>query len=126
MALSSAPKPCQSGDVAVASDSWLDIPEVCARLNLSPSRVHRLIEDRALLATKREGHLMVPAIFITDDGPLPHLAGTATLLIDGGFSDEGVLDWLLEPLDELGASPAEALAQGRKTQVRRIAQALAI
>jgi len=69
---------------------------------------------------------MVPAIFITDDGPLPHLSGTVTLLIDGGFSDEGALDWLLEPLDELGASPAEALAQGRKTQVRRIAQALAI
>lgn len=113
----------------MASDGdagWLDIPEVCSRLGLSPSRVHRLIEDRALLATKRDGQLVVPAVFVTDAGPLPHLAGTATLLIDGGFSEAGALEWLLEPLDELGSSPAEALAQGRKTQVRRIAQALAI
>ena len=105
---------------------WIDIPQLCERLELSPSRVHRLIENRALLATRIDGRIVVPAVFLTDEGPLPHLAGTATLLIDGGFSEEGALEWLLEPLEELGCSPAEALAQGRKTEVRRIAQALAI
>ncbi len=108
------------------SPEWLDIPEVCERLELTPSRVHRLIEDRSLLATRVDGRVVVPAVLLTEQGPLPHLAGTATLLIDGGFSEASALEWLLSPLDELGTSPAQALAAGRKTEVRRIAQALAI
>jgi hypothetical protein len=105
---------------------WLTFAQVSEQLGLSPSRLRRLVEDRALLARRRDGQWLIPDVFIHEGAPLNHLAGTATLLIDGGFSEEGALDWLLEDNDALGVSPAVALGQGRKTEVRRIAQALAL
>jgi hypothetical protein len=46
--------------------------------------------------------------------------------MDGGFTSEEALDWLIEDNEELGASPVAALRQGRKKEVRRIAQGLAV
>lgn len=109
-----------------AAHEWLTLPQVSEQLGISPSRVRRLIEDRALLARQQNGQWLIPEVFIQDGAPLNHLAGTATLLVDGGFSEEGALDWLLDDNDVLGVSPATALSQGRKTEVRRIAQALAL
>jgi hypothetical protein len=111
-----------SGD----KDTWLSVPEVAERLALSPSRVRRLVEDRALLGRKIDGVFVIPGVLVMDDEPLPHLAGTATLLIDGGFSEDSALDWLLAPDEQLGTTPADALRAGRKSEVRRIAQALAV
>lgn len=108
------------------TNSWLSVPDVAERLGLSVSRVRRLVEDRALLGRKIDGVFVIPAELLNDDEPLPHLAGTATLLIDGGFSEEGALDWLLTLDEQLGATPADALRSGRKSEVRRIAQALAV
>lgn len=108
------------------TNSWLSVPDVAERLGLSVSRVRRLVEDRALLGRKIEGVFVIPAEFLADDEPLPHLAGTATLLIDGGFSDESALEWLLTADEQLGTTPAVALRAGRKSEVRRIAQALAV
>ena len=108
------------------TNSWLSVPDVAERLGLSVSRVRRLVEDRALLGRKIDGVFVIPAEFLADDEPLPHLAGTATLLIDGGFSDESALEWLLTADEQLGTTPAVALRAGRKSEVRRIAQALAV
>lgn len=104
----------------------LTVAQVSERLGLTPSRVHRLIEDRALLATGSGPGLRIPDAFIRGDQPLAHLAGTVTLLIDGGFDEQSALEWLLDDHEALGTSPATALAEGRKTEVRRIAQALAL
>jgi hypothetical protein len=57
---------------------------------------------------------------------LAGVAGTATVLLDGGYGLEQTLDWLLTHHEELGVTPAEALRWGRKTEVRRIAQVLAL
>lgn len=111
---------------ADSDGTWLSVPEVADRLGTTASRVRRLVEDRALLGRKIDGIFMVPAEFLTDDEPLPHLAGTATLLIDGGFSEDSALEWLMSPDDQLGVTPAQALRAGRKSEVRRIAQALAV
>jgi hypothetical protein len=91
---------------------------------LTQGRVRRLIEDRQLLAVRRDGILQVPAVFLEGDAPLPELRGTIIVLADDGFTDEQAMQWLLEVDDSLGTSPIEALRTGRKAEVRRVAQAL--
>lgn len=104
---------------------WLTIPELVERLEQTPSRIRRLIDDRHLLATKVDGVLKVPASFIREDGPVPELHGTAMVLADAGFTDAEALEWLLAEEDSLGTTPIAALRAGRKSEVRRVAQALA-
>lgn len=106
--------------------SWLSVPEVCERLAITPGKVHRLVEDRALLGRKDGGVFRIPEIFLDGAAPVADLKGTALVLIDGGFTAEGALEWLLEFHDALGASPIEAIRHGRKTEVRRLAQSLAL
>ena len=106
--------------------TWLTIPDLVDALGLPVGKVRRLIEDRHLLAAKVDGVLRVPADFINGAEPRPELRGTIILLGDSGFSDEGALQWLLEPEESLGVAPIDALKAGRKSEVRRIAQALAI
>ena len=68
---------------------------------------------------------MVPVAFLADDGPIEALKGTVTLLLDNGFDESEAIDWLLGAEESLGVPPVEALAAGRKAEVRRVAQALA-
>ena len=109
-----------------ASEKWLTVPDVCERLGVSPGKVHRLVEQRALLGMKIEGVFQIPELFLDGNEPLANLRGTAVLLLDGGFTPEGAIAWLLSDHDVLGARPIDALSQGRKTEVRRLAQALAL
>jgi hypothetical protein len=104
---------------------WLTVPDLVERLGQTPSRIRKLIDDRHLLATRVDGVLKVPASFLRDDAPLPELHGTAVVLADAGFSDAEALEWLLGEDDSLGTSPIAALRAGRKSEVRRVAQALA-
>ena len=93
---------------------------------MSTSRVRRLVEDRHLLAARRDGVLAVPEDFLAGDEPLRELRGTIILLGDGGYDDPGAIEWLLTPDDSLGTAPIDALRAGRKAEVRRVAQALAL
>nr|WP_166983859.1 Rv2175c family DNA-binding protein [Microbacterium fandaimingii] len=94
-------------------------------LDVKLSRVRRLIEDRELLAVRRDGVLVVPADFLRDGEPLTELRGTFIVLSDAGFDDEEILTWLTEADDSIGDTPLNALRAGRKSEVRRVAQALA-
>jgi hypothetical protein len=105
---------------------WLTIPDLVEILGLSVGRVRRLLEDRSLLATRVDGVLRVPDLFLRDGEPLPELRGTLIVLADSGFSDEGAMNWLLSEEESLGIAPIDALLAGRKAEVRRVAQALAI
>lgn len=105
--------------------SWLTVPELVDVLGVGVGRIHRLLEDRHLLAARIDGVLKVPSDFIVDGEPLGELRGTLIVLGDDGFSDEEAMSWLLEPEDSLGVAPIDALRAGRKAEVRRIAQALA-
>lgn len=87
--------------------------------------MHRLIEDRHLLAVRRDKVLVIPEEFVLDGEPLKDLRGTLMLLADDGFSDDEAMQWMLEVNDLLGVSPIAALRAGRKAEVRRVAQALA-
>jgi len=103
---------------------WLTVPDLVDLLGLTPSRVRRLIEDRHLVAVRRDGVVSVPASFVREGEPLTELRGTIIVLADNRFSDDEIMEWLLEPNDLLDTSPIEALRAGRKAEVRRIAQAL--
>jgi hypothetical protein len=109
---------------SIEDRTWLTVPDLAERLSLSPSRVRRLIEDRYLLAGRRDGVIAVPEVFLDDEGPLPELRGTVMVLGDNGFSDEEALAWMLSPEESLGTAPIDALRAGRKAEVRRVAQAL--
>lgn len=104
---------------------WLTVPDLVDLLGVTPSKVHRLLEDRHLLATRIDGVLRVPASFLKDGEPLHELRGTLMLLADAGYSDEEAMRWLTSPDDSLGVAPIDALRAGRKAEVRRVAQALA-
>lgn len=86
------------------------------------------LQDREVVGTRRGPNkaVMVPATFLTPDGPIKNLRGTISVLSDSGFSDDEIIDWLHRADDTLqGGSAIEALRQGNKTEVRRRAQELA-
>lgn len=104
---------------------WLTVPDLVELLGQPPSRIRHLIDDRHLLASRVDGVLKVPALFLRDGAPLTELHGTAMVLSDAGFSDAEALEWLLGEEESLGTTPIAALRAGRKAEVRRVAQALA-
>lgn len=110
---------------ASAEPTWLTVPDLVERLGVGPGRIHRLFEDRALLAVRRNGVLQVPDLFIAEGAPLSELRGTLIVLADSGYSDEEAMHWLLEEDEVLGTAPIHALRAGRKAEVRRVAQTLA-
>ena len=78
------------------STEWLTIPEVAEAIGESASRVRRLIEERALLAVRRDGVLKIPASFLRDGEPLHELKGTLVLLADNRYTDDEAMRWMLE------------------------------
>ncbi len=115
-----------TGDPSTRIDTeWLTIPDLADALSESPGRVRRLLDDRHLIGSRREGALKVPAAFVVDGRPLASLRGTVIVLQDAGFSDDEAIDWLLTADESIGMPPLEALRAGRKAEVRRVAQALA-
>lgn len=117
--------PWHAGTVTdLEAPAWIAIPDIAERYGLKLSQVHRLLEERALLATRIDGVLRVPDSFLGEVEPLRELKGTIVLLLDAGFSEEEAMRWLLDPEESLGTSPVLALRAGRKSEVRRVAQAL--
>ena len=85
---------------------WLTVPDLVEILGEPVGRIHRLIEEHRLPATRRNGPVQVPA----------------AVLRDLGFTEDEAIDWLLGEDDALGTTPIDALRQGRKAEVRRVAQ----
>lgn len=104
---------------------WLTLPDLAEVLGEPVGRVRRLLDDRHLIGSRRDGPLQIPAAFLVDGRPLASLRGTVIVLQDAGFDDDEVIDWLLSAEESIGMPPLEALRAGRKREVRRVAQALA-
>ena len=130
-------------DLDLLVDTWFTVPDVADRLGLDAGKVRRLLQERRLVGVRRGDPpvLSVPAAFLvpghlanpaapTQPSPetpwtvLASLQGTLTVLTDDGFSDAEAIAWLFTPEESLGVAPIEALRAGRKTEVRRVAQAL--
>lgn len=106
---------------------WLTLPDVSERLDLPINKVHSLLDERALIAVRigERNIRSIPAQFLVDDHVLESLKGTIVVLGDAGYEDAEMLTWLFTPDDSLPGSPIDALREGRKTEIRRRAQALA-
>lgn len=115
--------PDTTPDLETLVPDWLTVPDLAERLGLRLSDARTLLEDRELLAVRigERRVLAVPTGFVDDDGPLPALRGTFTVLADGGMSDEEIVRWLHTPDDTLPVpgTPLDAIRAGFKTEVRR-------
>lgn len=121
---------CDSGGVTeesapTADRVWLSLPDLVEITGEPLGRVRRLFDEKHLIGTRRDGTQRVPSDFLIDGRPVGSLRGTIIVLQDAGFSDDETIDWLLEPEESIGVAPIEALRAGRKSEVRRVAQALA-
>ncbi|WP_295012813.1 Rv2175c family DNA-binding protein [uncultured Microbacterium sp.] len=112
-------------EITASTPDWLTLPDLVELLSEPLGRVHRLFDEQHLVGSRRNGPLSVPAVFLQDGRPLPSLRGTIIVLKDAGFSDDEVIDWLLEEEESMGRSPIAALRDGHKSEVRRVARALA-
>jgi hypothetical protein len=108
--------------------TWLTVPDVAELVGLDVGKVRRLLQERYLVGVRRgeRNVLSVPAALIADGAPLPELRGTLVVLADSGYDDEAAIRWLFTPDDSLPGTPVDALRAGRKTEVRRRAQAVAL
>lgn len=103
---------------------WLTLPDLVEVLDEPLGRVRRLIAEQYLVGSSRNGKFAVPSVFIVDGDPLSSLRGTVIVLTDAGFTDDEVIDWLLNDDEELGRTPIAALLDGHKSAVRRVARSL--
>lgn len=113
-------------DVYENVSDWLTVPDAAEILGVPLGRVRRLIEDHHLISVKRDGVQYVPREIIVDKEPLPSLHGTIVVLLDAGFSLDSAIEWLYTHNDILGQTPMSALVAGKKAEIRRLAQALAL
>jgi hypothetical protein len=112
----------------IPGGEWLTLPEIMERTGARLLDVKRWLQERELVGMRRGPNraVMVPADFVLDEGPVPALRGTVTVLADSGFSDEEIIAWLHQPDDTLiGGSAIASLRSGSKTEVRRRAQEVA-
>jgi hypothetical protein len=103
---------------------WLTLAELTELLGVPLSRVRRLLDELYLVGSRRDGVFKVPAVFVLGGEPIGSLRGTLFVLHDAGFTDDEAIDWLLTSEESIGLPPIEALRAGRKSEVRRVAQAL--
>jgi hypothetical protein len=105
---------------------WLPLPDLAEALDVSIKRVHSLIDERAIIAVRvgERNIRSVPAAFLLDGAIVDSLKGTISVLKDSGYEDHELLVWLFTPDESLNGTPMDALRAGRKTEIRRRAQAL--
>ncbi|GAA4472046.1 Rv2175c family DNA-binding protein [Enteractinococcus fodinae] len=117
----------QTHDLETLVGKWLTLPEIAERLDVVVTRVHKMIKERQLIDVRlgERNVRYVPAEFLTDAGVLKSLRGTITVLEDAGFNEAEIIRWLFTDDDSLPGRPIDALHAGRKTEIRRRAQALA-
>ena len=105
---------------------WITVPDAAELLGVPLGRVHRMLEEHELIAVKIDGVKKIPAEIIVACEPLASLKGTVSVLLDSGFTLDEAIEWLYTADDTLPGTPMSALIAGRKTEIRRRAQALAI
>jgi hypothetical protein len=107
---------------------WLTLADTADRLGTDVTKVRQLIRDGGLLAVRRGPDRIrsVPETFLDGNEVLHDLRGTLTVLSDAGFTAEEAVRWLHIADPVLPGRPVDALRAGRKTEVRRRAQALAL
>lgn len=125
-------------DTLDPDEPTLTLKQAADRLRLPVTKVHQQLRDGELIAVKRDGQIVVPAIFFSPSGPLvKHLSGLLSVLRDGGYREPEILRWLFTGDDSLtvtrdgtteqiaSARPVDALHGHQAREVLRRAQAMA-
>lgn len=113
-----------SESVTAGPTVWINLPDVSEKLGVSISKVHQMIRDGQLLASRHDGIRAIPAELVANSTVLKHLPGILTLLRDAGYNDEEALKWLYEPDPSVDGNAATGLGGDRAREVKRRAQAL--
>ena len=123
MANDSEPDEPADDDLEELVGEWLTVPDIGERMGIRLSDVRQMIEDRQVLGVRIGPRqvMSVPSKFFNDEGPLPELPGTFTVLGDSRMTDAQILRWLFTADDSLPVqgAPMDALLAGFKTEVRR-------
>jgi predicted DNA-binding transcriptional regulator AlpA len=107
----------------VGAMELLPLPEVARQLGIKVTRVHQLVRDGHLLATRDEsGSRAVPASFLQDGAIVKWLPSVITQLRDARFSDDEIIAWLHRDDESLPGCPIEALRANRGSEIKRRAQ----
>ena len=104
---------------------WATVPAVALALGVDVVKVRQMLQEHQLVALRRDGVLMVPALLVHDGRVLKGLPGLLTVLSDNRYTDQETVNWLFTTDDSLPGRPVDALRENRGTEVRRRAQALA-
>ncbi len=102
----------------------LTIPEAAQALDVPVTRIHQYVRDGQLLIVRTaDGVRRVPSGYIRDGAIVKGLSGVITVLRDGGYADDEIVQWLTRADDSLPGTPLQALRDNRGTEVKRRAQA---
>lgn len=113
-----------SNDVLPASVTLLPLPDVAEMMGLIVTRVHQLLRDRELIAVRRDGVIGIPKEFFNSEGEIAkHLTGLITVMRDGKYTDEEILEWIYTEDDTLPGRPIDALHGDLAREVIRRAAA---
>lgn len=120
-------KPSSDQPLEELVGEWVAFPDLAERWDIPVTKVHNMVNDGRLLASRigENAYRAVPALFVQEDGPLEALRGTVSVLKDAGYSEDQAIRWLFTADESLPGRPVDALREGRKTEIRRRAQALA-
>ncbi len=100
----------------------MPVPDIAAALGLVVTRVHQLLRERQLVATRVDDVLRIPAEFVQNGTVVKGLTATITLLSDAGYTDPEIIDWMFEAEPSLPGRPITALRENRGREVHRRAQ----
>ncbi|MEB3071051.1 Rv2175c family DNA-binding protein [[Mycobacterium] vasticus] len=125
-------------DVLEPDEPTFDLPHVAQMLGLPVTKVHQYLRESHLMAVRRDGVLLIPQLFFTEDGDVvKSLPGLLSVLGDGGYRPTEILSWLFTPDSSLSlthdgvkevvanARPIDALHAHQAREVMRRAQAMA-
>jgi small ligand-binding sensory domain FIST len=106
----------------MADVELLPIPDVAELLGVPVTRVHQLLRDGQLVATRADGVRRIPADLIQDGAVVKHLPAVITQLRDAHYADEEIVGWLFRADESLPGTPIGALRANRGSEVKRRAQ----
>jgi hypothetical protein len=125
-------------DVLDPDEPTFDLPRVAEILAVPVTKVLQYLRDHQLIAVRREGVLLFPQVFFTEDGDVvKSLPGLLAVLHDGGYQQTETVRWLFTPDPSLSltrdgtrepvanARPIDALHAHQAREVMRRAQAMA-
>lgn len=110
-----------------AGESVIAIPDAAERMGVVVTKVMDLLNNGQLLAIRLDNVRYIPEMFFTEGGDLnKFVPGVISLLSDGGYSSQEILEYLYEADDSLPGRPVDALHGHLAREVMRRAQAMAI